>query len=227
MKSKPLLGLMGWLVADGKAASAYYFVLLIPLLLLAGCGSGSSGLPPAETLSLVTVTSAAKSVAPGTPVQFTAIGHYLDGTDMDVTDSVAWNSSDGTIATISNSSGSRGVATALAAGSTNITATLGNVSGTAVFTPLALVSISVTPATAIMVYNPYASASDAFQFTATGQLSDGSSQDLTNLAAWSSSDDAVVIIDRSTGAAHAIKLGPVTISATFAGVLGTAAVTVQ
>ncbi|RII30559.1 MAG: hypothetical protein CXR30_06130 [Geobacter sp.] len=226
MKSKPLPGLMGWLVACGKASPAY-FVLLLLLSLLAGCGSGNSGLPPSETLSSIAVTPAAKSVAPGTPVQFTAIGHYLDGTDMDVTDSVAWNSSDGTIATISNSTGSKGVATALVAGFTNITATLGNVSGGAAFTPLALVSITITPATTIMVYNPNASASDAFQFTATGQLSDGTSQDLTNLAVWSSSDNNVAFVSSSTGAAHAIGLGTATISATFAGALSTAAVTVQ
>lgn len=223
MKSKPLPGLMGWLVACGKASPAY-FVLLLLLSLLAGCGSGNSGLPPAETLSLVTVTPAAKSVAPGTPVQFTAIGHYLDGTDRDVTDRVTWNSSDSTVASVSNAVGAKGLATAVAPGNVDITATLGTITGVAAFTPTALNSLTVTPAATTLVVDYFVS--KLYQFTATGALADGSSQDLTSLAAWSSSDDTVAFINPTTGAVSATKAGSATIKAIFFNMSATAAVTV-
>ena len=90
---------------------------LLLTLCLAGCG-GSSSAP--VTLVSITVTPAGMSIAPGTTVQFRAIGKYSDNTFRDLTASVAWSSADSTVATIST----QGLATAVAAGSTTITATL-------------------------------------------------------------------------------------------------------
>jgi uncharacterized protein YjdB len=65
----------------------------------------------------------------------TATGTYTDGTTQDLTGSVTWASSDTTAASISTS----GLATALAAGSSTITATDDGVAGSIIMT--------VTPAT--------------------------------------------------------------------------------
>jgi len=210
------------LAAFSKTAPACCALLMLSLL-LAGCGggSGNSGLPPAEILASITVTPTGKKVAPSSPVQFTAIGRYLDGSEKDVTGLVTWGSSDSNLATISNAVGAKGVAMAVTPGDVNITATLGTITGVAAFTPTALNSLTVTPAvTTMAVLDPL------YQFTATGALADGSSQDLTNLAAWSSSDNTVAFISPTMGAVYATKAGAATIKAVFFNMSATAAVTV-
>lgn len=74
------------------------------------------------TLKSIAVSPSNRSVAAGTPLQFTAAGTYSDGTTQDVTNSVAWASSQTAVATISASTG---LASAVAAGTTQITATQG------------------------------------------------------------------------------------------------------
>ena len=53
---------------------------------------------------------------------FYATATFDDGSSQDVTQSCIWTSSDPTVATISDETGTKGVATALAAGGTTITA---------------------------------------------------------------------------------------------------------
>ena len=74
------------------------------------------------TLKSIAVTPANRSIAAGTPLQFTAAGTFSDGTTQDVTAGVGWASSQTSVATISSSTG---LATAVAAGATQITATQG------------------------------------------------------------------------------------------------------
>lgn len=64
----------------------------------------------------------------GATVQFSAVGTYSDGTSGNITTQVTWYSSNTSIASISNSAGSNGLATASSsAGSTDVTAGLGGV----------------------------------------------------------------------------------------------------
>ena len=63
------------------------------------------------------------SLAAMSQQQFTATGNYTDGSAPDFTPSVTWSSSNLEVATISNTAGSNGLASAVAAGSTTITAT--------------------------------------------------------------------------------------------------------
>src|SRR5437773_757750 len=92
--------------------------------------SGSTTLTVTDaTLSTIAVTPTNPSIANGTTRQFTATGTYSDSTTQDLTTQVAWSSSAAGVATISNASGSKGLATSVAAGTTTITATLGGVSG--------------------------------------------------------------------------------------------------
>jgi hypothetical protein len=84
----------------------------------------------AVTLASIVVTPMNPSVGTGQTQQFTATGHYSDGSTNVITSSVTWTSSSTEIATIS----SAGVATTVAAGNSTITASSGNISGTAILT---------------------------------------------------------------------------------------------
>jgi hypothetical protein len=84
----------------------------------------------------------------------------------------------------------------------------------------ALNSITVTPA------NPAINVGANQQFTATGNYSDGTTQNLTSLATWVSSNTVVATIN-SGGLATGRTVGTAIISATTAGRTGTATLTVQ
>ena len=172
-----------------------------------------------KTLSSIAVTPATASIAAGTTQQFTATATYSDGSTAVITSSVTWSSSSTVTATIS----AAGVATAVAAGTSTITATLNGVSGTASLAVVAatkiLVSIAVTPATVSI------SAGATQQFTATGTYSDGSTANISSSATWSSSSTATATIN-TTGLATAVAAGTSTITAAVSSVSGTAALTV-
>lgn len=109
------------------------------------------GLQPAAADSLVsiTVTPVLPSIAKGTTQQFVATGHYiLPTSDKVITTSVIWSSSNTSVATISNTAGSKGLATAVNTGTSNITATLGSVtSAPAVLNVTARPPLTITPST--------------------------------------------------------------------------------
>jgi hypothetical protein len=65
-----------------------------------------------------------RNVAVGSTQQYTASGTYTDNSTQDLTTAVTWTSSNTTVAQISNDGGSRGLASALANGTTTITAAL-------------------------------------------------------------------------------------------------------
>ena len=100
----------------------------VTITAILGGVSGSTGLTvtPA-TLVSIAVTPATTSVADGTSQQFTATGTYTDGSTQNLTAAATWNSSDTTIASISNAAGSSGLATGLGVGSTTISAAVGTV----------------------------------------------------------------------------------------------------
>ncbi len=80
-------------------------------------------------LKSIAVTPAQSSVVVGSTQQFTATGTYSDGSTNNVTASAAWSSSNTTVATISNTSGSQGLASGVAAGAATITASVNTVKG--------------------------------------------------------------------------------------------------
>ena len=88
----------------------------------------------AATLTSIELSPAATSIANGLTQQFTATGAFSDNTTQDLTTQVTWASSDGAVATISNATGSNGLATATGVGSATVSATSGAVSGTTTLT---------------------------------------------------------------------------------------------
>jgi hypothetical protein len=191
-----------------------------------GSISGSTALTvTGATLVSLTVTPAHPSIAKGTKQQFTATGTYSDNTTQNLTTTASWSSSSTGVATISNASGSDGLATSVAAGTTTITATSGSISGSTDLTVTAatLTSIAVTP------QNPSIANGATQQFKATGTYSDNTTQDLTASAAWSSSSAGVAKISNaagSTGLATALAAGSTTITAASGSVSGSTTLTV-
>jgi hypothetical protein len=177
------------------------------------------------TLVSLAVTPTDPSIARGTKQQFTATGTYSDNTTQNLTNAVTWSSSSAGVATISNAEGSNGSAASVAAGTTTITATSGNISGSTTLTVTAatLVSLAVTPT------NPSIAKGTKQQFTATGTYSDNTTQNLTNAVTWSSSSAGVATISNAAGSdglATSVAAGTTTIAATSGSISGSTALTV-
>jgi 6-phosphogluconolactonase (cycloisomerase 2 family) len=187
-----------------------------------GSGSGGSGGSGAPTLASIGVTPAAPSIALGTHQQFAATAVYSDNTKQDITSSVTWASTTASVATIGTAAGTMGLASAVGAGSATITATQGGVSGSTTLTVTAatLVSIAVTPA------NPSIAKGLTQQFTATGTYTNSTTQDLTSMVSWTSSNPSIASIAASGGLATAAAPGSVTVTASMSGITGTTTLTV-
>ena len=86
------------------------------------------------TLVSIMVTPVNPTLATGSTLQFTATGTYNDSSTKVLTGTVTWSSSSIGVATISNVAGTKGQTAGIAAGSTNIVATSGAVSGVTTLT---------------------------------------------------------------------------------------------
>jgi len=184
-------------------------------------GSTTLNVSPAALVSIA-VTPAIPSTPLGITQQFTATGTFTDGSTQNLTQTVQWSSSSATVATISNTAGSQGLAQTIGTGLTTITATsssgiTGNTSLTV--TAAALVSLAVTPP------NPSIALGTTQQFTATGTFTDGSTQNLTANATWASSTITTATIS-TTGLATSVGMGTATISASSGTIAGSTALTV-
>ena len=191
-----------------------------------GSVSGTKSLTvTAATLASIAVTTADPTIAKGRTSQFTATGTFSDNSTQDITSAVTWSSSPGSVATISNATGSNGLATSVAAGSATVKATAGTLSGTKSLTVTAatLASIAVTTTNANIAKGLTS------QFTATGTFSDNSTQDITSAATWSSSRGSVASISNAAGSyglATSTGAGSAIITATVGTVSGTKTLTV-
>jgi uncharacterized protein YjdB len=177
------------------------------------------------TLTSLEISPIRPSIALGTNLQFTATGIYTDGSSQDLTTDVTWSSSDSTAATISNAAGSKGLVISVAPGTVTVGAVMNGVSASTKLTVTAarLVSLAVSPT------HPSIALGTTALFSAVGTFSDGSSQDLTANATWSSSDSAIAVLSNnagSAGLATSVALGTVTVSAALNGVTGSTQLTV-
>jgi uncharacterized protein YjdB len=177
------------------------------------------------SLVSIQLTPAHPEAAMGTTKQFTATGIFSDESMQDLTQQVSWSSADDSIASVSNATGTKGLATSFAVGKTTIYAALDGLSADTDFTvtEAVLVSIEVNPA------NPSTPKGMTLQFTATGIYSDHTTHELTKQVSWSSSDPTMASVSNAAGTnglATALAVGPVDISATLDGVTGSADFTV-
>jgi len=149
-----------------------------------------------HVLRSLAIFPANPSVAIGKSVQFTALGTYSDSVIQDLTSSVVWSSSPANVASISNNVGTQGLVTGIKTGVAHIVASSGSIitSTNLVVNPsVTLSSITVSPQFAVTAPGK------TIQFTATGNFSDGSSQDLTSVVGWESSNLTFAGISNSPG----------------------------
>lgn len=191
-------------------------VALLCVVVLAACSC-------APTLRYITVAPTTASIDAGTTQQFTATTYYSDGTTNDATATAGWSSSNTTVATVS----AGGVASGLTLGTSTITATFGGVSASAVLTVArSLQTIVITPATTTVakgLTQPY-DAKGTYNLLAGGTETD----DITGVAAWTSSNTAVATIDSTqdatNGVAQTLTTGSTNIAASLDGITSANAV---
>jgi hypothetical protein len=190
--------------------------------------------PTAEPVSELAIVPTSESVAlPGETGQFYALGlSGSTGLITDVTNQVAWHTSNAAVAAVSSS----GLATAIAQGTTTITAIATNpdesvATATASFTVTNVASEPYKSLTIIPSSQSVASPEQTSQFLAIGTTSAGATQNLTGQVAWSSSAAGIATIGANTGLATAVSEGTTAIIATMtlpdgSVVTGTATLTV-
>jgi hypothetical protein len=235
-KAFPLAGAVTWSSSDttvatvdatGRATGVAAGAVSITATDTASGQTGTAFLTVGSaSLRSVAIAPVAPRIPDGLSVSFTATGTFSDQSTQDLTDDVIWTSSPATVATISNDSGSQGVATSVSIGTATIEATFAKKTARTTLTVTAAVvaSIAVTPSTECILTGSTVS------FVATGTYTDGTTQNITADVAWSSSSSDVSISNAvgSSGFATAMDIGVATITATdpATGVTGTAMLTV-
>ncbi len=187
-------------------------------LLVAGCGNSGAVI---KSLQSIAVTPSDPSLAAGTTLQLTATGMWSDLSNQDLSSSASWASSDAAVLTVS----AAGLVTAVAPGTATVTATSGGVAGstTVAVTTATLQSIALTPPA------PSIAKGTTRQFAATGTYSNGTTQDLTSQATWSSSDSTIATVSDAAGTkglGTGVAIGTATVSAALNGVTGSTSLTV-
>jgi uncharacterized protein YjdB len=172
-------------------------------------------------LSSIAISPQTPTIVLGTTQQFTATGTYTDGSTQDATSVVTWSSSDATVAIISNSLGSYGLATSSGQGPATISAASNSISSSTTITvgQASISSIAVTPSS-ISIALGYGE-----QFLATATYSDGSTQDITQSATWTSSVPGVATVNGS-GLALGLMQGTTNVSAASGSMSGSGVLTV-
>ncbi|HET7500992.1 MAG TPA: Ig-like domain-containing protein, partial [Kofleriaceae bacterium] len=207
---------------DSEGIATTHKVGQVTITATKGAISGISILTVTDAILVgIEVNPPVKSIAAGTVQEFAALGRLSDGSATDLTSQVIWSSDPVEVATIS----AAGVATAVTPGDATITATKGTVSGHAALTVTnaAVVSIQLEPIA------PSLPAGRTLRFKAVGTFSDQSSQDVTALATWSSTDDQIATVSNASGErglTTAVQAGHVDISAVFDGQTGITTLTV-
>jgi Big-like domain-containing protein len=203
------------------------FVVACALLLVSSLASAqvptvtpTPGDSPLQSISLVPDATKDKKISVGEFAPFTATGHYQNGAEKNLTQQVNYTSSDPTVAEAPNTPGNKGRVNGIAPGVVTITATdpvtnissddPGGVNGQLTVQG-ALVSITLKP------LDKNAAVGDNIQYTATGQLSDGNTKNLTQKVVYSSSNTSVAVCPNADGnksLVQAVGVGTATISAT-------------
>jgi trimeric autotransporter adhesin len=201
----------------------------IPLLLLfsltiasTGCGGGSSATtlapPKTKTLTTISISPAAPTVALGESKQLTATGVFSDASKQDMTKTVIWSTTEPSVASISLS----GLALGKLIGSAKVTATSDSVTATDTLAvgPAVVVSIAVSPESFSIPKGV------TQQLSAVATFSDGSQKDVTHSATWSVAPTGIAAVNAS-GILTGQEVGSATVTADLASVKGSDTLTVS
>jgi uncharacterized protein YjdB len=151
------------------------------------------GPPDLSTVEVTPASGNANSFAKGLSVPFAATGFYQNQTSANLSNQATWSSSDSTVAAVSNMPGTQGLVTMTGQGTAQISASANGISSNSwnlTVTAPVLQAITLMPVNYVVP-----DGSTPVQFQATGQLTDGSTNDVTNSVQWFSSDSMVATVD--------------------------------
>jgi hypothetical protein len=179
--------------------------------------TGSSSItvgPPA--LVSIAVSLSQPSLPVGESEQLTATGKYSDGSVQNVSQSATWTSAAATIATVSASGSVIGKGT----GTTTISAASGSITGSASLTISGAVATALNIAPAALTL----SLGTNGPLHAIATMSDGTTQDMTTTATWSSTQPAIATV--AQGNVSSMAKGSAQVSAAYKGLTGNSSITV-
>ena len=174
-----------------------------------------------EPIAYLTVSLATGTMLVGQTAQLQVIATYKDTTTADLSSTATYTSSNTSIASFSDTA--KGFVTINAVGAVNLSVTYSTVGKNIPIT--AVTASSVTVATA----DNSITADNDISYTATATLSNGDTQDVSELATWSSSSTTVASVSNATGKrgfVSPISAGTTTITADVYGSQGTDTLTV-
>jgi Bacterial Ig-like domain (group 2) len=198
-------------------AASSVVLLSLSCAILLSCGGIAVNQTSTLTLTRLTVSPVNQTIAKGTYVQLTATGSFSNGTQSDLTSSVAWRVTPSTVATVNDEGKLQGIGE----GNAQVIATYQDVTGNSSVTvgPPALLQLAVAAAESSLPIG------ESDLLTATGIFSDGSMQNLTQSVSWQANPSSIATIS-DEGELKALEQGTVQIAATYQGVTGTTSVTV-
>ncbi len=178
--------------------------------------TGSAQVSVTDSLLSLSITANPNTVNIGSSLQLTAMGTYQDGKPPRPVSGVTWSSSATSLASVNQA----GLVAGLKRGTVTVTASMGPLS--------ASIQLSVLPVLQSLVLSPAGPAllvGGQQQFHALGHYNDGSTQDLTSVAQWSTSATTKASA-AAGGLVTAVSVGLVTINASSTAVTGSTALNV-
>lgn len=193
-------------------------IIAVLLVALAAALAACDGSPPPK-LTSITISPLDSSIFQGKSLSFTATGFFGDGSSIEIpeTHMLTWTSSNTDVATTDLS----GLTRALAPGTTTITAAARSLTASTTLTvlPVTFQSLAIAPE------NPVIANSTVKQFAAVATFSNNSTLDVTNQAAWTSTDTGIATIS-AAGLATGVGPGSATINAVLDGFSASTTLTV-
>ncbi|WP_299495634.1 Ig-like domain-containing protein [uncultured Shewanella sp.] len=193
-----------------------FIVFIVFIVLLSGCGDAKND--NTDTIIAIQITPTTISqygtseltLQVGNTQAFTATAVYYNGDVIDITSSVIWSSQAPSLLSINSS----GLATAIAVGSTTVSATKDGISSNNISVTISdagLTAIQITPASITL------NQGNSLQLTAIGTYSDGSSADITSSVSWLSDNMSTATVTPA-GLLTAEATGSTFVSATQDGI---------
>ena len=210
---------------DWNTSTLVVYILLLGVAVwLCSCQKPIVKLDPSPKLTELQVSCSQSSIPKNIYFPCEAIGVYSNGSTRNLTFEAVWESANtgivnATLAT--NPNWMRGIAP----GTTEVSATVGGITGTfrATVTSATPVSVAVAPSNQVFRVGLQQ------QFTSISVFSDGNFFDVTTSSSWVSLDPTVASVSTSTsnmGLVTAQNVGSTNIQATFDGVLGSTGISI-
>jgi|HubBroStandDraft_4_1064222.scaffolds.fasta_scaffold06533_3 phage tail sheath protein FI len=184
-----------------------------------------------EILQSITITPLSQTIQPGTTLQFTAIGHFSSGTQLDLTSIATWTpTTTGSAVQIDPATGLASCPATETAGATaTVTATypppIPPAPPSAPAVKSNIVTLTVGAALHLIAVQPASLTvplGASVQFKAIGTYTDNSTADLTAIAGWTSTGMTI----NSSGLATSNTSGSATVQATVGSLNSTATITI-